>query len=347
MKIVLIDVRKYSIPLVRPLSVAGRDVESRSGIIVSLTDETGQTGHGEAAPLPGLHKETLADVCSELTSLRRRYALNCEPRMILEASHDMSSCSRTAIEMAMFDLHAQKSGAASLLPGGRIPVSGLVMAADESLHEEVETMISEGYLSIKVNVGRRAIADDIRTIEQLRTVVGGRAGIRLDANRSWGLDDATAFCRKIGPKGIDYLEEPLVDISRYPAFWDATDVPVALDETLAEVGIDGLEQWERAAAFVIKPSLLGGFAWTGEFIARALENDVRPVMSSAFESDLSLRAYARFAALFHMFDTPMGLDTLKWFSEPLLNEGFEIINGHVAIESLAQINLRTELLQEA
>lgn len=342
-----VDIRRYDIPLIRPLTIAGGTITSRTGVIISLTDHEGRTYHGEAAPLPGLHKETLDDVISEL-KLIQRMGKNCTPWYIEEAAETMSSSSRTALEMVLFDLLPLESSASPAHRGVRIPVSGLVMAADNDLDDEVEALLAAGCISIKVKVGRRPLAEDIRTVQRLRSRIAGRAGIRLDANRLWSLNDAAAFCRKVGPQGIEYIEEPLADRSAYAAFHSRTDMPVALDETLIDLGIEGAEQWEGAAAFVLKPSLLGGLAWTGEFIARALEKDVRPVMSCAFESDLSLRAFALFAALFHMFDTPLGLDTLKWFREPLLSEGFGISGGYVDIGAMAAIQpkLKTSLLHD-
>ncbi len=347
MKITGIELRRYDIPLVRPLVVGGRESTSRKGIIVSLTDDAGHTVHGEAAPLPGLHAESLEEVVSELKAFRRR-AGQCGAAEIMAASQTMSWSSKTALEMAMFDLRSGDVEMDAMRRDVRIPVSGLVMAADEGMYDEVEAMLEAGYVSVKVKVGRRSVGEDIRAVERLRTMIAGRAGIRLDANRAWSLNDAAAFCKAVGAEGIEYIEEPLADVEEYEAFYERTDMPVAFDETLAELGIDGVEEWEGAAVYVLKPSLLGGLTWTGEFIARALEADVRPVMSCAFESDLSLRAFARFAVLFRMFDTPLGLDTLKWFETPLLREGFEVSGGHVDAGELmgGPAVLRTELLEE-
>ncbi|MBE0537739.1 MAG: o-succinylbenzoate synthase [Phycisphaerae bacterium] len=341
-----VRLRRYDIPLLRPLTLASRTVARRKGVIISLTDDEGHTAHGEAAPLPGLHKETLRHVTSELDYIRRM-GKRCTTWHITEAAEEMSSSARTALEMAMFDLLAQRR-TSQVRQGVTIPVSALVMADADDVYDEVESLLAAGYRSIKVKVARRPLVDDITTMQRLREQIAARAEIRLDANRLWSLDDAVTFCNEVGREGIAYIEEPLADTTQYPAFHDRTDMPVALDETLVELGIERAAQWQGASAFVLKPSLLGGLAWTGEFIASALQKGITPVISSAFESDLSLRAYALFADLLGRVDTPLGLDTLKWFREPLLARGWQVSEGHVDIDALraVQPKLRDRLLQK-
>ena len=157
--------------------------------------------------------------------------------------------------------------------------------------------------------------------------------IRLDANRLWSLNDAITFCRQIGPEGIAYVEEPLSDTTSYPAFHRRTDMPVALDETLVQLGIEGAEKWQGASAFILKPSLLGGLAWTGEYIAAALKKGVTLSSASAFESDLRF-VPTHFLQRCWLHRDPLGLDTLKWFRQPLLDEGWQVTNGCVDIDAL-------------
>jgi O-succinylbenzoate synthase len=264
----------------------------------------------------------------------------------MDAAQQMSSSSRTALEMALFDLLRRRDH--TFHQGARIPVSALVTAEAANVCDEVESLLAAGWSSIKIKVARRPVSEDVTTIWRLREQIAGRAMIRLDANRLWSLNDAITFCRQIGPEGIAYVEEPLSDTTSYPAFHRRTDMPVALDETLVQLGIEGAEKWQGASAFILKPSLLGGLAWTGEYIAAALKKGVTPVISSAFESDLSLRAYALFAAMLGCIETPLGLDTLKWFRQPLLDEGWQVTNGCVDIDALRNVQpkLNDRLLQK-
>ncbi len=328
MKIVNSDIKKYDLPLARPLTIAGHKLTSRSGVIISLTDEDGAVGYGEAAPLPGLHKETLEDAIFQLQQIK-------PPVISLDYLDSICSSARTALEMAMFDLRLQSQKAFDKFRNLTLPVNGLVMAQDADLFDAVDVLIAEGYISIKIKVGRLPLAKDIETIQRLKELVGTRATIRLDANRLWTLDESLEFCDQVTGDQIEYIEEPLADISQYPIFFDSTDMPVAFDETLVELDdVDELDHLDKVKAFILKPSLLGGLSMTGQFIALAFENDIMPVMSCTFPSDLSLRSFALFAAMFGVVDIPLGLDTMKWFKHHLLTEGFKVESGRIEIAAL-------------
>ena len=215
-----------------------------------------------------------------------------------------------------------------------LPVNGLVMAQDADLFDAVDVLIAEGYISIKIKVGRQPLAKDIETIQRLKELIGNRATIRLDANRLWTLDESLEFCNQVAGDQIEYIEEPLADMSQYPFFFDSTDMPVAFDETLVEKGVEELDCLDKVKAFILKPSLLGGLSSTGQFIDIAYENKILPVISCTFPSDLSLRSFALFAAMFGITDIPLGLDTMKWFAQSLLKEGFKVTAGHIDVATL-------------
>ena len=321
------DIKKYSLPLAKPLTIGSHKLTSRQGLIVSITDEDGLTGYGEAAPLPGLHKETLEDAIFQLQQIK-------PPVISLDYLDSICSSARTALEMAMFDLRLQSQKAFDRFRNLTLPVNGLVMAQNTDIFDAVNVLIAEGYTSIKIKVGRQPLAKDIETIQRLKELVGTRATIRLDANRLWTLDESLEFCNQVAGNQIEYIEEPLADISQYPIFFDSTDMPVAFDETLVEKGVEDLDHLDKVKAFILKPSLLGGLSMTGQFIALAFENDIMPVMSCTFPSDLSLRSFALFAAMFDVADIPLGLDTMKWFKHHLLTEGFKVESGRIEIASL-------------
>ncbi|RKY05058.1 MAG: o-succinylbenzoate synthase [Planctomycetota bacterium] len=327
MNIVDINIKKYELPLIKPLVIKNHTINVRLGAIITLTDDSGNKGCGEAAPLPGLHPFDLDQVIAQLK--------NFEPQDISPLFMELLYPSaKTAMEMALFDLRLQSQKAFDKFRNLTLPVNGLVMAQDADLFDAVDALIAEGYISIKIKVARQPLAKDIETIQRLKELIGAGATIRLDANRLWTLDESLEFCNQVAGDQIEYIEEPLADISQYPIFFDSTDMPVAFDETLVEKGVEELDCLDKVKAFVLKPSLLGGLSMTGQFIALALENDIMPVMSCTFGSDLSLRSFALFAAMFGAADIPLGLDTMKWFKHHLLTEGFKVESGRIEIAAL-------------
>jgi len=356
MRIVALDIKEYDLPLARPLTVAGHNLTSRSGVIVALSDELGLTGLGEAAPLPGLHAETLRQAAEQLETVKdeitaldisvRPFDVGGQPTQLLPKN--LYPSVRLAIEMGIFDLCVRRDDSFVAGQGVQIPVNGLVMARADDLFGEVESLLSAGYRSIKIKVGRQSVRDDIITIRKAGSLIGRQADIRLDANRLWGLDEAVDFCHAVGCELIDYIEEPLDDPGGYPAFFEQTEMPVALDETLVEKAPGDIDWIDRVRAFVLKPSVLGGLEKTARLIDFAKARGIRPVLSSAFESDVSLRIFALFAARMQLAGVAAGLDTLKWFSTPLLEGAFEIKDGCVDIEELLAVRpkLKPGLFQE-
>ena len=137
--------------------------------------------------------------------------------------------------------------------------------------------------------------EDVELTKAVRSVIGNRAGLRLDANRGWSLEQAVAFGREFGIAGIEYMEEPLREPARLRELFDATGIPVALDESLLELRPDDLEGRPEVRAVVLKPTLLGGLARAREWVAKASALDIRPVVSGCFESGVGLLAWARLA----------------------------------------------------
>lgn len=356
MKITDFDIKKYSLPLAKPLTIGNHKLTSRQGVIISLTDEAGLTGCGEAAPLPGLHKETLQQVVEQLSAMKDEIiGLNVPARPFDVDSQltellpkNLYPSVRLAIEMAIFDLCVQRDHSFINKHDVKIPINGLVMAQADNLFGEIESLLSAGYRSIKIKVGRQSAHDDIRTIRKVKSLVGQKADIRLDANRLWNLDEAVGFCHVVGCELIDYIEEPLDDPGDYPAFFEQTDMPAALDETLAEKAPGDIGWIDRVRAFVLKPSVLGGLEKTCQLIDFAKSRGIAAVLSSAFESDVSLRIFALFAARMQLTDTPVGLDTLKWFSTSLLEGSFKIKDGRIDIKDLLAVRpkLKSQLLQD-
>ena len=72
-KLTQLTLYKFHIILTEPIQVSNKKLTHREGYILSLTDEKSNTGFGEIAPLPGLHKESLGDCLEQLTTLDTLY----------------------------------------------------------------------------------------------------------------------------------------------------------------------------------------------------------------------------------------------------------------------------------
>ena len=85
----------------------------------------------------------------------------------------------------------------------------------------------------KLKVGDRNIALDVKKIQDIRILLEQESYLRLDGNRKWSLKEACIFAQLAGNQKIDFIEEPVNDITQLDAFYQQTRMRVALDETLS------------------------------------------------------------------------------------------------------------------
>jgi hypothetical protein len=104
------------------------------------------------------------------------------------------------------------------------------------IKDEVERRLADGFRTFKIKVGK-SIEEDVRRVKLIQQAIGGRATMRLDANRAYSEADACRFASSLDPSGIELFEQPC------PAEdWDAnakvasvSPVPVMLDEPICDL----------------------------------------------------------------------------------------------------------------
>jgi len=338
MKITGSTLQQYELPLARPLVIGSTRLTTRKGLVLTLQSDDGLCGYGEIAPLPGLQKETLSEAAQQLKRCCGKLnGLSIEPSMLLfDGSMTQwlppESCPtvRLGVEMAIFDLLVQAFSVSCELPKS-IPINALLMADSEKSLAQVDDLLSQGFTSIKLKVARQPLAKDIEDVTAILSRLRGRALLRLDANRCWTLDQAKQFCKAIDPDGIEYIEEPTQNPADHVHL---EEIPIALDETLAEMSCEQIKP-DRYTAAIIKPGVLGGFEAGAAVIRWAREHRLTPVISSGFESLLTTRMYLVFAAMMGIMDIPLGLDTGKWFQQDLLTEPLAFEKGRMHLPALS------------
>ena len=67
------------------------------------------------------------------------------------------------------------------------------------------------------------VAEDVDLTRLVRAAIGDDVGLRLDANRSWSLEQAVEFGRAVGDTNIEYLEEPCAT----RRIWQTSSMPRA------------------------------------------------------------------------------------------------------------------------
>jgi o-succinylbenzoate synthase len=273
-----IEVRPYRLRLRHPLRTARAVHEVREGFHVFAHDGE-RTGRGDAAPLPELGTETLAECLRELQ--RARFdALPATP------------AARCGVEQALLDLQAQQAGmplARMLDPSAHlhVPASALLSANTiADLARDAQGAVAEGFGTLKLKVG---LEDDYARAAVVRDAAGPAVKLRLDANGAWDAEAALRKLRELAPLDIELCEQPTPDL----AGLEGSPIPLAADEMVASDPDGALE---RARFVVLKPMLLGGLIPALRLARRAHERGRQVVVTTSLESAVGRAGAAHLAA---------------------------------------------------
>jgi O-succinylbenzoate synthase len=356
------EVFHYTLPLVRPIPLKGGPLHERKGFLLKLYSSCGHTAWGEAAPLPGFSRESMAACEQSLVAaaadlIEKDDVLDTDfPRRLKAFSGTTAhSAAYFAVESAW---HLLVDAAENKAPWNRkdssrnasLHLNALLAGSAEEIRGKAVSAAALGYRAVKLKVGRDSMTEDIRLVREVRSIIGSEISLRLDANQAWSLDDATLFGKATADASIAYIEEPCAVPGDLPAFQRATGIPYAIDEsihvlhdTLHGRGMAPMNQravadvFEGAAALVWKPTLVHT-----PILGQLLFRDVthghsnRIVISAAFESGVGIAALANYAALFAAPETPAGLDTYGWMVPDVLQQRLPLSGGTVDLRAINQ-----------
>jgi L-alanine-DL-glutamate epimerase-like enolase superfamily enzyme len=305
-------------------------------IFIEKDDKPGCVGIGECSIIKGLsvdarvhYEEMLREVCADINMHVANPAK--------ELYEWPSMC--FGIEMAVKDL--ENGGKRMIFPSAftegkqGIPINGLVWMADiPTMHKELEEKIKSGYNCIKIKVGNAAFEDELNLLAEIRKHHSPESlEIRLDANGAFKAPDALTKLEELSKYGIHSIEQPIRQgqWTEMEIICRESPIPIALDEEL--IGI--YEQADKSMLIsyiqpqylIFKPSLLGGFKATEEWISIAGIHGVNWWVTSALESNIGLNAISQWAYTLKN-ELPQGLGTGQLYTNnipsPLIVENAKL-----------------------
>lgn len=232
---------------------------------------------------------------------------------------------RFGLEMALLDL---KNGGNQLYYPSKftheeapIVINGLIWMGNLSfMMSQIEEKIAAGFGCLKLKIGANEHADELNLLKQIRNVFNvSQLEIRLDANGAYHSQDALAVLNEFAHYDIHSIEQPIKQ-----GQWQVmahicakSPIKIALDEEL--IGITNrasqkeLLELIKPHYIIIKPSLLGGFKASDEWIDVAQNLDIAYWITSALESNIGLNAISQWCYTKDV-KMPQGLGTGKLFS---------------------------------
>lgn len=350
------DLYSYKLPLKRTLKLKGLSIDSREGLILKIFDSDGNCGYGEIAPLPGFSREGFDEAKAQTIQICNSLKHSVSPQQpeeIIGAMKDFPgevypsvsfgaasallilSASRQNISLSeLFDKDCNSS----------LEVNALLNGEREEILAGLSRIKESNFRSVKLKVGSGDLSEDIALTRKVREQLGESIELRLDANRSWSLEQAVTFHSETKDCRIEYIEEPVSNSSELLQLLKQKEpeFSIALDETLTEIEISDFKNFNSVSALVLKPTLLG-LEKTISFAELSKTHNIACVFSSSYESVLGLSIIAQLAAG-NRTNSACGLDTLDIYADDTYLEFFPVKDGRIEMKKIEVLDKQFETL---
>lgn len=298
---------KYTLNFKQPSGTSRGVLNNKESWFIKLTDKNNlaRTGLGECGLLKGLscddletYEAKLEEVCNNIEA----YTTNFQTTLV-----DYPSI-RFGLEMALIDF--QNGGLANFFDSSfsqkkqGIPINGLIWMGDEAfMQSQIEAKLKEGFKCLKMKIGAIDFVKEFGILKKLRkTFPAEELEIRVDANGAFSHQEAMVRLDELSVLELHSIEQP-IKAGNWKKMADlcvASPLDIALDEEL--IGVHKLEQkielldTTLPQYIILKPSLLGGFEASNEWIKLAEERNIGWWATSALESNVGLNAIAQWVA---------------------------------------------------
>ena len=184
----------------------------------------------------------------------------------------------------------------------QININGLIwMGEKDFMIKQIQDKLSQGFTTLKLKIGAIDFDTELKILEYIRKRFGpDQVELRVDANGAFSADEALKKLNKLSVYQLHSIEQP-IKAGQWEAMsklCERSPIPIALDEELIGITEHSLKKEMLSAIkpqyIILKPSLIGGFRSSMEWIQLARENQIGWWITSALESNIGLNAIAQF-----------------------------------------------------
>ncbi len=339
------EFRTYQRKFKRPLQTSHGIWDIREGIILRLTDENGQIGWGEIAPLSWFGSETFdqaLDFCSQLSAIISEETIFAISNELVACQFGFESALSNSFPGSAWE-HRSGGSASSIhaaeppgkhsqaLPGNEDKIHNqysALLPAGETALSALEMLWKQGFRTFKWKIGVAKIEQELKIFQQLTKGIDKlcdrkKALLRLDANGGLNYSQAEIWLKTCDnvleiPEfsvKIEFLEQPLsvTQFESMLALSAAYKTPIALDESVAN--LDRIQEcydqgWQ--GIFVIKPAICGSPSQLRKFCQT---HNIDAVFSSVFETQIGRQAALNLATELSPNSRALGFGTNDWFDD--------------------------------
>jgi o-succinylbenzoate synthase len=195
-------------------------------------------------------------------------------------------------------------------------INGLIWMGEEAyMKEQIEEKLADGFRCVKLKIGAIEFEKELSLLRYIRThFTADQVELRVDANGAFDKNDALDRLIQLSEFELHSIEQPIAknQADSMAELCKNTPFPIALDEELIGVYFtadkEELLQKIKPQYIILKPSFVGGFRGTQEWIDLAEKHQIGWWITSALESNIGLNAIAQWTYLQNS-PLPQGLGT--------------------------------------
>jgi mandelate racemase len=224
LRIKSVSVRAVAVPMRRPLKTSTGAVSVAPLVLVDLKTNGGIVGRSYLFAISKAHLKPLVVVVEAMAEMIAGDAVapfelekKLRSRHTLLGVHNIVLFAMSAIDMCAWDALGQALGqpVVRLLGGAPRPVlaynsNGLGIQGMKSLAKEAEELVAEGFLAVKLRLGRPEARDDLEALRAVKKAIGSKVALMVDFNQALTVAEAIRRGRMIdGEGGVLWIEEPV------------------------------------------------------------------------------------------------------------------------------------------
>ncbi len=313
--------KKYQLQFKNP-SGTSRGILRTKETWFLILEEEGRFGIGECGLFRGLSYDDVSDYEEKCAWVAKNISIG-EIGLLKDLS-DFPSI-QFGLEQAFLSLRSQHTfelfDSPFLNKLQPININGLVWMGDaDFMHQQIEEKLKNGFTCIKMKIGAIGFDKEIELLKSIRKrYPKEEIELRVDANGAFSHTDAFDKLEVLSSLDLHSIEQPILQ-GQWNTMRDLcanTPLPIALDEEL--IGITDVTKKEellltiKPQYIILKPSLVGGYGGSNEWVDLAEKYGIGWWITSALESNIGLNAIAQWTATLEN-KMPQGLGTGSLFT---------------------------------
>jgi L-alanine-DL-glutamate epimerase-like enolase superfamily enzyme len=337
----------YRLPYERPVKWSDIVETAAPFVLLRLQSDTGAVGVGEITVKPtwcGVTARSLIAAIEDVF-LPLLASVDLDDPVKVRAVLDRvpeNQAAKTLIDNACWDLHAASVGRPlwQLWDGmRRVELSwALTRQAPQAMAAEADAMVARhGFHTLKVK-GGQGLDVDRANMREIRTAVGDKVRLYVDANGAYDAEQALDYARAMAEAGAVVVEDPcaFAPNSAFRSLQQDCPIPLLVDFGCASLRDAGLFIERGAKALSVKPGRFG-LSQARAMQALAREAGCSAVVGLMGESVLGTLAGLQFAAV---VPHPMLPAELTWFlamTEQITAVTPKIVDGAIDLPNVPSL----------